>query len=700
MEFGALLLVLVVVWMLNRKKAPDSLQLLRSALECEDLAGAQRLAVEAPFVPPHLQTKLVRLAIRQGADPLSYQLTPEALVAVLERTPPSELPRIVRAAVLQQTPMLLGAYEALVKGFAATDPHQAGAYFDDMVAKGLLPSAATCARLLADVQEVELAERVLAQARARKVADVHVFRGASAAFRASGVYAKQMELYEQMQEDEVEPDCGLWTDLIVAACNCRDARMVELLERSGTRDPALFGRVLRRDLRALACADAAWVELDVQDLNYALGVLPERQRSQRFARMRASGRVDHGSFHAAAEKTVRGVPDWLEEMRGYGLLPTTATYQLLVQRACGLPVVWALVAAMAEDGVEPDAGVCVAVLDALPRGSGGGDVERAVALVQSCPEPGVLAAAVHALPDRYLGRLLAKLPTPADEEVACVVRSAQLASARLVHAHFPGPAATAAFADVCARAGVPDEAVAAAQEGGWPGDSAAVLVASLASRDVRAAMAVYEARPVSGQPRGELLEALARAGEMDAARTVLRDAVAAGETALRAFHAVVRGYCVAGDAARALALARTLREPALLPCVLEAAARKGDRATAEQAVEQLEAAGRVTSETLHALVRAYGKCGDTAAAERAVESLPLKHGFVPAPSVTAALVSACCANADMARAARWGDPADPQIVVGYLRARDRPGARAAIAAAEAAGARVDPDVRALVDRLA
>lgn len=721
-------------------------RLAAAALAREDLAEAEQ-AVDALnrhglFVPAHIATSLLRRvssargprAALEMVESERVALSAEGLASVLTSCAAAGDSGCLRDAVAlareQQVPMLLGAYEALVRGWAAAGPdgeEEALRYFDEMAGRGFELTARGCASFIeACGSYLPVARKIFDAARAQGAATSEVYCAMLQVLRRGAALA---EAAAWLPELEAQGLLGIdvLPGLVEACLEAGGAAGVGLardaLRAAGSTDPQLHDRVLRYcacDWRAHKPAALALLQeaeerkVKLYPESYSAvqeALLKAGDRGAAAAMLRHAadqGRADPGCFHTliaqstwpelnaeqdpslsvetfrfleAGPPALQSEPQVLADMRRAGLLPTTRTFALLVGKAVAAEdraAAFELVG-MAADEVGLDG-----VLKPLLASASGGELERILAIAERDPEslpqvaPELLAACLRAkAPQRIADgvRLLresgGRLQDPdAAALVAATSRPEQVLALTTLLEGEGYPRARAAAAEKLVGAGRLDEAAAiaaAAEDGSVSG----ALVSALLLKGERArALAVHDdAAGIPPAPRAALLAALAQGGDVDAATRVFRAATEAGVTLpTLSYEVLALAHCVAGD---------------LGP--------------AQELITAMEARGAPRSKRiLAALLDVAARKGDLAVAEGALADLERAGASVTANTL-ASLVRLAGKLGDLPRADAWiadlpkkhGFALTPQVNSALVRACAQCGdlhrARALLAAQPAAG---------------
>lgn len=318
------------------------------------------------FVPPFAVTLLLSQASHAGRMAEVFErvkddvtLSAEAAVCIFDnclKLGDVELARSVeKLAHDSKIPLLVGAYDALLKLYTVAGDKHVSELFKGMQKSGCHISEGLCVGLLARCAEKKFlcfAEEIVSFCRGRQGMTVYVYSALMKAYAHSGQYDKACGLYEQLLADGLEPDLMMYGCLMKFAAECgRTDLSRELSEKAPSLDIQNYmsliraaGRdrdvkqafaVLERLKRSGAKPDVGAYNcvLDVcastGDMEHALALVQE---------MREVGKLDIITYNTllkgyCSKKDTRSAKALLQEMTRDGQEPNDISYNLLLNAA-------------------------------------------------------------------------------------------------------------------------------------------------------------------------------------------------------------------------------------------------------------------------------------------------------------------------------------------------------------------------------
>jgi len=307
------------------------------------------------FVPPFAVTLMLSQASQQGRMAEVFAqvkddvtLSAEAVVCILDnclKLSNFELAcSVEKLARDTKVPLLVGAYDALLKLYTMAGDNYALALFENMQKSGCHISEGLCVSLLARCAEKKFlcfAEEIVKFCRGRQGMTVYVYSALMKVYAHSGHYDKACDLYEQLLADGLEPDLMMYGCLMRFAAECgRTALSRQLSEKAPSLDIKNYMSLIR----------AAGRDGDVKQ---AFAVLK---------RLKASGlRLDVGAYNCvldvcASTGDMEGALELVQEMRQVGTLDII-TYNTLLKGYCSKKdtrSAKALLVEMTREGQEPN----------------------------------------------------------------------------------------------------------------------------------------------------------------------------------------------------------------------------------------------------------------------------------------------------------------------------------------------------------
>ena len=370
------------------------------------------------FVPPFAVTLMLSQASQQGRMAEVFEqvkddvtLSPEAVVCILDnclKVNNIELARSVeKIARDTKIPLLVGAYDALLKLYTVAGDKNVLALFETMQKSGCHISEGLCVSLLARCADKKLlcfAEEIVSFCRARQGMTVYVYSALMKVFAHSGQYDKACDLYEQLLADGLEPDLMMYGCLMRFAAECgRTDLSRQLSEKAPSLDIKNYMSLIRaagRDgdvkqaFAVLKRLKASGLRLDVGAYNCVLDVCASTGDMQGalelVQEMREVGSLDIITYNTllkgyCSKKDTRSAKALLQEMSRDGQEPNDISYNLLLNAAVtsgDFQEAWSTVEVMQEKGFVDHYTVSI-MMKVMKKVHNGKHLQRALELLSS-----------------------------------------------------------------------------------------------------------------------------------------------------------------------------------------------------------------------------------------------------------------------------------------------------------------------------
>jgi len=318
------------------------------------------------FVPPFAVTLMLSLASQKGrvADVFEkvkddVTLSAEAVVCIFDhclKLNDVELARSVEKLALDsKVPLLVGAYDALLKLYTMVGDNHAVDLFAGMQKSGCHISEGLCVGLLARCAEKKFlcfAEEIVRFCRGRQGMTVYVYSALMKVYAHSGHYDKACDLYEQILADGLEPDLMMYGCLMKFAAECgRTGLSRQLSEKAPSLDIQNYMSLIRaagrdRDVKqafaVLKRLKDSGVRLDVGAYNCVLDVCASTGDMEGalalVQEMREIGSLDIITYNTllkgyCSKRDTRSAKALLQEMIREGQNPNDISYNLLLNAA-------------------------------------------------------------------------------------------------------------------------------------------------------------------------------------------------------------------------------------------------------------------------------------------------------------------------------------------------------------------------------
>ncbi|CAK0803472.1 unnamed protein product, partial [Prorocentrum cordatum] len=186
-------------------------------------------------VPPYALAQFFRISCEAGrlqevfeaATAAGLQAPSEAVVLMLEHCAHKNHTdlalRIESAAREAKTPLLVGAFDALLKLHSLSGDLRAIDLFEEMKASGCSISEGLCVGLLARCAEskfLRFADLIVKHVRANATMTIALYSALMKVYAYCGMYDKACDLYDQLREDGLEPDSMMYGCLMKFAVEC------------------------------------------------------------------------------------------------------------------------------------------------------------------------------------------------------------------------------------------------------------------------------------------------------------------------------------------------------------------------------------------------------------------------------------------------------------------------------------------------
>lgn len=382
----------------------------------EQMLDMQQADFDVPWIAV---TQLVRAACEVGRGMEIFEsieeelpMPPEATVLLLEdclkRSDLSQARRVEQAARKRQgsSPLLIGAYDALLKTCVLHSDLYALELFEEMQKLNMRISEGLCVGLLARCAETKFlrfAEEIAKVVRGRDGMTIAVYSALMKVYAYSGMHSKACDLYDQIVADGMEPDAMMYGCLMKFAVECGrtdlsrqlfskapnlDIQNYMSLIKAAGRDKDIgqaFG-VLQKLKESGVTPDVAAYS-SVLDVCVSAGDLSRAR--ELMTEMRQIGKLDTISYNTflkglCSMGNIRGAKELLSEMQSVGMPPNDVSFNCLINAAVSKGMwqeAWNTVDMMERSGVQVDNYTVSIMLKSLKRDKDSRDVSRALALL-------------------------------------------------------------------------------------------------------------------------------------------------------------------------------------------------------------------------------------------------------------------------------------------------------------------------------
>lgn len=596
--------------------------------------------------------------------------------------------------------------------------------FDELVKRshngGVVTEGALVGMILAcgSAKFTSLAEHILAWARSNNLCSMPVFSAAVKVLAAAKQPDRVCDLYEAVAEEGLTPDEILSSQLIKLAAQAGRTDLArKLFEDARSPNAQNYLSMIRACGQEGDAAQAIQIlddlcirgEADTQAYNCALDVCVScgdaTLAGNLFEDMKRSGSVDVVSHNILLKLHVGEGGSWkkavalLDEMRGGGFEPNTATYNSLLTGLLAngdFPKAWRTIDLMESSGAVIDAHTISILFRGFRKGkiASPEGVDRVLALIRKHNvriDDVLVNAALEACIGLRDHRRLQGVLEAFQRAGWSIPKNATMQTyGMLVKAHgqcgnldmvwriwrevkldrslVPSDTLYGQMLDVLVSNECLDDALELFAEMKRVHretlDSQGVVVAyamiirGFAQRkECARALALYEEMKAAGAQGSlvmfnTLIDACGRVGDMDSAARLFREMVEAECVPdLITYSTLIKGYCIRGELDQAMQLFALMRRKGIRPdaivfnSLLDGCARKEMPSLCEQVVSDMEEAGVAPSNhSASILIKLYGRIHDVDAAFRVLDELPLRYSFRPNTAVFTCLMATCAAN--------------------------------------------------------
>eukprot|EP01067_Filipodium_phascolosomae_P001540 Filipodium_phascolosomae@DN2007_c0_g1_i1.p1 len=287
------------------------------------------------------------------------------------------------------------SYDGHLKALATSGDLKALEVFDEMIAVGFRPSEGTnvgVISLCAESQFVRLAEHVFNYLRANKEMTLSVYSAMMKVYAYAGMYTRACELYNQLNEDGIQPDNIMYGCLMKFAVECGRIELARELFSKTNPDIQNYMSLIRacgreknvvkalgvlEQLRSCSKIPESGVVLDTTAYNCCLDVCVScadlKSANKLFAEMKKSSNVDVISYNTllkghCASGDLSGAERVLRQMSEDGFVPNDVSFNSMINAAVSMGqhnFAWSLVGEMEQHGVEVDHYTCSIMMKAL-----------------------------------------------------------------------------------------------------------------------------------------------------------------------------------------------------------------------------------------------------------------------------------------------------------------------------------------------
>lgn len=369
-------------------------------------------------VPPAALTHLSHASCLSGRsadvfDALAAmsQFSPEGVVHLLEdcckRGDLVLALRIEKHIKGSKTPLLVGAYDALVKVCVAHANIHALEFFRDMQASGGKMTEGLFVGLLArcaDSKFLRFAEDIANYVRSRDAMTIAIYSALMKVYAFCGLYDKACDLYAEIREKGMEPDSMMYGCLMKFSVECgRTELSQELFDKAPCLEIHNYMSLIRaagkdRDVnKAFSVLDrlkTSGVSLDVAAYNCVLDVcvsVGELKRARTLVSEMHGGTTlpDIITYNTllkgyCSQGDLRMAADVLREIERVGLKPNDVSYNCLINTAASsgnFKEAWNTIDVMDRNGVAVDHYTLSIMMKSLKKARDPRDVGRALALL-------------------------------------------------------------------------------------------------------------------------------------------------------------------------------------------------------------------------------------------------------------------------------------------------------------------------------
>mmetsp|Transcript_52524 Transcript_52524/g.96773 ORF Transcript_52524/g.96773 Transcript_52524/m.96773 type:complete len:1027 (+) Transcript_52524:134-3214(+) len=382
----------------------------------EQMLEMQQADFDVPWIAI---TQLVRAACELGRgmeifDSIENELPipPEATVLLLEDClKRGDLPQarhVERAAREQKgsSPLLIGAYDALLKTCVLHSDLYALELFEEMQKLNMRISEGLCVGLLARCAETKFlrfAEEIAKVVRSRDGMTIAVYSALMKVYAYAGMHSKACDLYDQIVAEGLEPDAMMYGCLMKFAVECGrtdlsrqlfskapnlDIQNYMSLIKAAGRDKDIgqaFG-VLQKLKESGVTPDVAAYS-SVLDVCVSAGDLSRAR--ELMDEMRHIGKLDTISYNTFLKGlcfmgNIRAAKELLSEMERMNMPPNDVSFNCLINASVSRGMwqeAWNTVDMMERSGVQVDNYTVSIMLKSLKKDKDSRDVGRALALL-------------------------------------------------------------------------------------------------------------------------------------------------------------------------------------------------------------------------------------------------------------------------------------------------------------------------------
>jgi len=371
-------------------------------------------------VPPYALAQFFRISCEAGrlqevfeaATAAGLQAPSEAVVLMLEHCAHKNHTdlalRIESAAREAKTPLLVGAFDALLKLHSLSGDLRAIDLFEEMKASGCSISEGLCVGLLARCAEskfLRFADLIVKHVRANATMTIALYSALMKVYAYCGMYDKACDLYDQLREDGLEPDSMMYGCLMKFAVECgRTDLSRDLSEKAPSLDIQNYMSLIRaagrdndvdRAFAVLEKLKKSGITLDNAAYNCALDVCAGAGQLDRardlIKEMRSHSSLDIITFNTLLKGhcnagDLKGAKKLLIEMKEAGLQPNDVSFNCLINaavtsRSGNFDEAWEIIDLMEKSGVKVDHYTISIMMKSLKKARNNHDVQRALALL-------------------------------------------------------------------------------------------------------------------------------------------------------------------------------------------------------------------------------------------------------------------------------------------------------------------------------